>query len=120
MNNDLAKTWNTYTTSWKEPTEAGKRKLFEQSLASDCKYTDPLAATKGWDELLNYMRDFHRQIPGGYFETTYFLAHHNQSISRWQMKNSSGEAIGEGISYGVYDPSGRLTSMTGFFETPKQ
>lgn len=83
-----------------------------------CTYNDPLIKTIGWDELLPYMLDFHKQVPGGHFITTYFLAHHDQSIAKWEMKNGQNEVIGEGVSYGQYNDSGKLISMTGFFETP--
>ena len=70
-----------------------------------------------WDELINYMLDFHKQVPGGHFVTNYFLAHNDQSIAKWEMKNGEAQVIGEGISYGKYNKNGKLISMTGFFET---
>lgn len=122
MNDNLASTlkatWDTYTESWKADTRQAKRILFESSLDSDCEYSDQLAQTEGWDALLDYMLDFHQQVPGGHFQTDYFLAHHNKSIARWQMKNGNNETLGEGISYGEYNSQGKLVSMTGFFEPP--
>lgn len=115
---DHQQTWETYAASWKAETAAEKRKLFAQSLMPGCQYHDPLILTKGWDELETYMLDFHRQIPGGYFVTKYFLAHGGKSISRWDMCDAAGTKLSEGISYGEYDSSGKLVSLTGFFEPP--
>ncbi len=74
--------------------------------------------TTGWDALVAYMLDFHKQIPGGHFVTSYFLAHNKQSIAKWEMRNGEDAVMGEGISYGKYNEAGKLISMTGFFETP--
>jgi hypothetical protein len=118
MNNDYRKIWETYTSSWKAETSDEKQAIFEKCLDVECEYNDPLIKTKGWDELIAYMLNFHHQVPGGYFVTHYFLAHNNQSIAKWDMKNSENLVIGEGISYGKYNENGLLVAMTGFFETP--
>ncbi len=120
MENKFRETWETYTSSWKSSDNNEKLSLFEQSLAEGCTYTDPLTAAKGWDELLTYMNDFHKQIPGGYFETTNFLTHHNKSIAQWNMRNSDDVIIGTGISYGQYNDAGKLTAMVGFYEVPDE
>ena len=64
------------------------------------------------------MLGFHEQVPSGYFVTKHFMAHNNQSIAKWEMKNDKHIVIGEGISYGKYLENGKLISVTGFFETP--
>jgi hypothetical protein len=65
------------------------------------------------------MLEFHKQVPRGYFETTYFLAHHGRRIAKWRMLNGNKEQIGDGLSYGEFGPDGKLVSMTGFFELPQ-
>jgi hypothetical protein len=112
-------TWDTYAAAWQAASSAEKRALFKKSLDPACQYHDPLIKTKGWDELEAYMRDFHRQIPGGHFVTSYFLAHSNKSIARWEMRNGKNVVLGEGISYGEYNENGNLVAMTGFFEPPQ-
>ena len=67
MNNDQRAVWERYVASWKAVSAAEKRSLFETCLAPHCVYTDPLAKVTGWDELLSYMTEFQRQVPGGYF-----------------------------------------------------
>jgi len=119
MSNNAKDTWEIYASAWKAAEVTEKRALFEKCLDPNCQYNDPLIKTKGWDELLSYMLDFHQQIPGGHFVSTYFLAHSNKSIVRWEMRNGDNIVLGEGISYGEYNEHGKLTSMTGFFETPE-
>jgi hypothetical protein len=64
------------------------------------------------------MLEFHRQVPGGHFVTQEFMAHHDRSIARWEMRDGNGTAQGNGISYGEYDDRGRLIAMNGFYQVP--
>ena len=116
--NNFAETWERYVSSWKSDSDPQRQALFESCLDVDCQYTDPLIQAKGWQELAAYMRDFHKQIPGGHFVTTYFLAHHGKSIAKWEMRNQDAVVLGEGVSYGEYSAQGKLRSMTGFFDAP--
>jgi hypothetical protein len=109
-------TWETYASAWKAGSEADKRAALEASVDAACVYRDPLTQAEGHDALVATMLEFHRSVPGGHFETTYFLAHHGRSIARWTMRSGDGAAIGEGVSYGEYGAHGRLVAMTGFFE----
>lgn len=118
MNLDTKATWERYVSSWKATSLEEKTRIFQGCLSADCVYTDPLAQTEGWDALSAYMASFHEQVPGGHFVTTYFLAHHDKSIARWNMVAGDGTPIGEGISYGEYNADGKLVAMTGFFESP--
>lgn len=111
--------WETYASSWKAETAEEKRAIFEQCLDPTNQYNDPMMKVNNWDDFIAYMLEFHQQVPGGHFVTTYFQAHSNKSIARWEMKNGDGEVLGDGISYAEYNNEGKLTSETGFFETPE-
>ena len=117
---DRRATWEAYANAWREPTARGKEAALAESVSPASIYRDPLIQAEGHPALVEAMLDFHRQMPGGYFETTYFLAHHDRSIARWNMRTGDGAVVGEGISYGEYDAHGKLVAMTGFFETPAQ
>ncbi len=108
--------WETYVSAWKAEDAAAKRDALARSVATNAVYRDPLAECDGRDALLAYMLEFQKQVPGGYFETTYFLAHHGRSIAKWNMLDRSGQAIGHGVSYGEYGSGGELITMTGFFD----
>jgi hypothetical protein len=110
-------TWESYASSWKAETAPEKRALFELALEPGSIYQDPTTRAEGWDELLAYMQEFHQQIPGGSFRTVEFIAHHGQSMARWEMLDGEGKVIGTGTSHGLYAKSGKLTQMTGFFPT---
>jgi hypothetical protein len=110
-------TWERYAGAWKAASREEKAVALRESVAVGCVYRDPLGIASGHDELIAYMLEFHKQVPGGHFETTYFQAHHGRSIARWNMCDGSGKVIGQGISHGEYDEAGHLIAMTGFFET---
>jgi len=118
MSNDLEAVWENYVSTWKSSLISEKRALFATCLAPDSVYTDPLILARGWQELLDYMVQFHEQVPGAYFVTQQFLAHHRCSVARWKMLNAEGLTLDEGISYAEYDDAGRLRNVTGFFTPP--
>lgn len=111
-------TWETYASAWKANGAAAKRAALAQSVAGAAVYRDPLTERPGHDALVEYMLEFHKQVPGGHFETTYFLAHHDRSVAKWNMLNKDGEKIGDGVSYCEYGADGKLVTMTGFFDVP--
>ena len=116
--NDYRTTWETYVASWKAPSAEQKRALYQQALSPECVYTDSLTQATGWDELLAYMQEFHEQVPGGYFVTVEFMAHHDRSLARWELHGADGAVLGDGTRYGEYDAHGKLVAMNGFFATP--
>ena len=119
MSDNFRETWEKYSSAWKVESAEEKREIIETCSDPKCQYTDPLIKTTGWDDIVDYMLDFHQQIPGGHFVTTYFLSHSNKSIAKWEMRNAENIVLGDGISYGEYNDNGHLVSMTGFFETPE-
>ncbi|OEE66261.1 hypothetical protein A1OO_10745 [Enterovibrio norvegicus FF-33] len=114
------KIWETYASAWKAESKEEKIALFRQSMNENVVYTDPLIQTETWDDLLQYMLDFHQQVDGGHFVTTYFMSHHNKCLAKWNMCDREGHILGEGISIGEYNDEGQLVSATGFFELPEQ
>ncbi len=58
-------TWETYAAAWGTHSPQERQRLFEAALTPSCTYTDPLTATRGWEELETAMADFHGRVPGG-------------------------------------------------------
>ncbi|MFV1985046.1 MAG: nuclear transport factor 2 family protein [Thiohalomonadales bacterium] len=116
MDNKIREIWDNYALSWKCETAVEKQALFEKCLDVNCEYNSPVIQTKGWDELINHMLDFHKNIPGGYFTTNYFLDYNSKSIAKWDMLNNENTVIGNGVSYCEYNDNGKLKTMTGFFD----
>jgi hypothetical protein len=120
MSTNKQATWEKYVSAWKQTTTGGKTEALVQSVASACVYTDPAIIARGHDELIAYMLAFQQQVPGGHFVTSYFLAHHDVSIAKWNMVSGDGAVIGDGVSYGQYNEQDILVAMIGFFEAPAQ
>lgn len=114
---DHGAVWEKYVSAWRAEGTTSKQEILKNCADEAVVYTDPLVSTTGLEELIAYMVDFHRQIPGGHFVTTYFLAHDDKSIARWNMVDGAGRVLSDGMSYGEY-ADGRLTTTTGFFQTP--
>lgn len=116
----LEQTWETYTAAWQAPSAEARALALRASVDGGCVYRDPLTKAEGHAALIDYMRAFHLQVPGGFFKTTSFRAHNLRSVTTWHMCNADGAVIGEGISYGEYGADRKLVAMTGFFDVPAQ
>lgn len=111
--------WEAYASIWKVAGAEAKLAACAEHLSSTCVYTDPHTHRRGWNELVEYMVEFHAGVPGGHFVTTEFRAHGDKSIALWNMVAGDGTVLGNGASYGEYDRDGRVKTMTGFFDTPE-
>ncbi|MEL6189032.1 MAG: nuclear transport factor 2 family protein [Myxococcota bacterium] len=117
---DYRGSWERYAKIWKAEGAEAKAKECAEALVESVVYTDPLTQRTGFADLVAYMVEFHQQVPGGHFVTKDFKAHSGRSVARWEMVNGEGTVLSEGISYAEYRADGKLTSMTGFFETQGQ
>jgi hypothetical protein len=108
--------WEKYALAWKETSRERKLAALRESVVPSCTYRDPNTVAEGHEELVAYMLGFQQQVPGAWFDTTYFLAHHDRSIAKWNMVGGTGQVIGDGVSYAEYDERGLLVTMSGFFE----
>ncbi len=110
--------WDAYGMLWTTTDETDRLAACDGVLAAHCTYTDPTAHADGWGQIMRYMNDFQANVPGVHFVTTEFADHHDRSLARWQMVLGDGTVVGTGHSFAMYDDSGLLTSMTGFFDPP--
>jgi hypothetical protein len=108
--------WETYASAWKAAAADDKLAALRASVEPACVYRDPLTTAAGHGPLVDTMLGFHQQMPGAHFVTTYFLAHHDRSMARWNMVDGAGQVVGDGVSFGEYSDRGLLVAMTGFFE----
>jgi hypothetical protein len=111
-------TWEKYAIAWREPSKERKLVCLRESVVPACTYRDPNTIIEGHGALADYMMAFHEHVPGGWFDTKSFLAHHGRSIAKWEMVDGAGKVIGDGVSYAEYDERGFLLSMNGFFDAP--
>ena len=116
---DRKHTWDLYASAWKVGPKAEKLAALARSVEPQATYRDPLAQAEGHEALVAHMLNWHERVPGGWFETTSFQEHHGRSLAHWNMRAADGKVLGEGISFCEWAPSGKLASMTGFFDVPQ-
>jgi len=117
---DFREIWESYANLWKTEDVDNKRQRLSKILAENFRYTDPRSETIGHDALIDVILDFNNTVPGAYFSTTRFMTHNNRSVAAWEMKSSDAETLGNGISYAEYDQSGKLVTISGFYDLPTE
>jgi hypothetical protein len=108
--------WERYTSSWSETSAAARLEAFATCLDDDCVYTDPTARTIGHRELSAHMHQFQEHNPGAGFVTQLFRSHHDCVLVEWKMVDAAGGPVASGTSFATVNASGRLSTMTGFFD----
>ncbi len=106
--------WADYQSAWSAIDAAERQRLIGKSVAEDCVYTDPAGVCRGHGELIAYLEQFQKRLPGAYFENQLFTAHHGQALAHWTRYDPQGNPTIGGASYARFGDDGRLTQMTGF------
>ncbi len=119
MKEEFRSTWELYAKAWTAVSTVERQHLLEQSVGSDCIYSDPLVQCRGLGELIAYIEQFQQGLPGGAFSTQEFDEHHDQALATWNMVDARGTVLNPGTSFVRFDESRRLAQMTGFFSVPK-
>lgn len=110
-------TWDTYQSAWAEMAPEDRRGLLARSVADDCVYSDPTSHCEGVDALIAKIEDSQVNVPGATFRNDKLVDHHDEGLSNWTMFDGNGDVFATGTSYARFGHDGRLTQMTGFFET---
>jgi len=111
-------TFETYQSAWSlHISPAERQRRLDMSVAEDCFYTDPGSACHGYAELIAKIEDSNQRFPGASFRIDRFLDHHAQALFSWTMFDGQGNEFVTGASYVRFGADGRLTHLTGFFDT---
>ncbi len=110
-------TWATYQAAWEEVSSAERQDLLSKSVTDDCVYSDPTGQATSRSELVNFIEQFRRAMPGASFKNHTFLDHHAQSIATWSLYLPGSEIAGK--SWAHFGEDGRITNVSGFFEVPE-
>ena len=112
-------TWNAYQAAWTAGSPAERQQQLSRSVAADCEYADPTAECHGLAALVAHVEQSRQHYPGASFRNDKFLAHHDQALSWWTMLAADGSTLATGTSYARFGDGGRLTQMTGFFNSAR-
>jgi hypothetical protein len=106
--------WQRYAAIWSLPGEARAREL-NACVADDIVYCDPNGIVEGSTSLSDYMGGFQISVPGGRFEITSVLHHHDRMLAHWILKGPDGRRLQSGASFANLTQDGRLNAISGFF-----
>ncbi len=107
--------WLNYAAIWSVTDNKQRLAALADSVNPHCVYTDPNVQVRGHEDFSEYMQQCQQKIPGLRFETTHFEEHHDRSHAKWNMLDGTGNTLGVGASFVLYDAESKLLEMTGFF-----
>ncbi len=112
----MRSSWETYMAAWNATDSGEREQLLAQATVDDSNYIDPNVELSGHKALMEYMVEFHQQMPDCRFILTRYIAHHYKSIAVWDLQDNDGNTLSTGMSYGAYNTQGKLTAEHGFFD----
>lgn len=105
-----------YGQAWRERDEDARILLLEQVWADDGVYCDPQVLLPDRDALARHIGGFQASAPDWEIViTSEPLEHHDAAHFRWSIRDGSGAEVVTGLDVAVFDDSGRITRLTGFF-----
>lgn len=117
MTANIQTIWAAYSDSWQDISPEERGRLLTASVADDVTFTAPGMSGHGISALTNMLEEFQRTRPGAYFDTTDLIAHNNQSLATWSMRDRADQEIMGGNSYARYGDDGRIVNLAGFWQT---
>jgi hypothetical protein len=113
---DLAATIAGYFDCWNATDETARATAIERTWATNATSTDPMASVQGHAGIAEMMVGVGVMYPGHTFRQIGTLdAHHNLVRWGWEMIDPEGSRVIDGIDVALFDESGRLTNLAGFF-----
>jgi len=107
-----------YGQAWLEPDEDRRRALLEKAWHEDAVYCDPTDLVVGREALVAHIGAFQQLMAGGRVEvTTEATRHHDSAHFHWEMTDADGARVLTGFDVVQLDPDGRITRLTGFFDS---
>jgi hypothetical protein len=114
---DLQDLVERYLAGWNETDPAARRLLVEDLWAEDGRYTDPLVAATGREDIAAMIGAVQGQFPGLVFTLAGPVdAHHHIARFTWELGPRAGEALVVGFDVLVADGDGRIGSVHGFLD----
>jgi hypothetical protein len=111
---------DSYIRAWNETDPDIRKVLVEQAFADDASYLDPLMGGTGRDEIAGLIAAVQEQYGDHRFKLVSGPDTHNDRVRfSWNLVPESGEPLVTGIDFGTLSEDGRLRSVTGFLEAPK-
>jgi hypothetical protein len=105
-----------YLAAWNETDGRRRRELVGETLADTAAYRDPAQEGQGRNGIDTMIAAAQARFPGLRFERIGEVDAHNDRVRfRWALSPAGGESLVEGTDFATI-VSGRLASITGFFD----
>jgi SnoaL-like domain len=120
MTNDLNTLVNRYIDAWNETDAERRKELVAGVWTDDGTYLDPMMSGAGHDSIATMIALAQQQFPGHRFELSFGPDAHNDRVRfAWRLYGPEGDAaVAAGTDFGTVADDGRLSSVTGFLESP--
>jgi SnoaL-like domain len=120
MTNDLKHLIDRYIDAWNETDADRRRELVAGVWTDDGTYLDPLMSGAGHDSIATMIALAQQQFPEHRFELSFGPDAHNDRVRfAWTLYGPGGDApVAAGTDFGTVAEDGRLSSVTGFLESP--
>jgi hypothetical protein len=120
MTTELNTLVNRYIEAWNEADADRRRELVAEVWTEDGTYLDPLMSGAGHDSIATMIALAQQQFPGHRFELSFGPDAHNDRVRfAWRLHGPEGDSpVAAGVDFGTVADDGRLSSVTGFLESP--
>ena len=106
-----------YIACWNQTDPELRRKLIDETWATDASYTDPLGETAGREAIDATIAAVQAQFPGLTFTLLDSVdTHHRQARFTWGLGPDGAEPLVIGFDVAVAAENGQLTSVFGFLD----
>ena len=107
-----------YIAMWNEPDTARRRTLIARIWTDDAQYVDPAAQGAGHAGIDAMVQGVQARFPGYRFRRTGPLDSYGDRVRfGWELAPAAGAAIVQGTDFGIVAADGRLSMITGFFDS---
>ena len=102
--------------AWSEPDAGARKASLARIAAPEIGFRDRFSLTSGLDDLLPHLDAVHRFMPGMRIRREGGIRHCQGTVlADWVARGADGQERGRGTNVFVFGPSGRIESVTGFW-----
>lgn len=115
---DVTRLVDDYLSGWNEVDAVERSQIIERCWAPDAALVDPPLDGRGHEGIDALVRALQEHYPDHRFLRTGDIeAHHDAFRFAWRLVGPDGTAALTGVDHGLVGDDGRLTRVTGFFDS---